>query len=363
MDTSTRYGQIIKKHSNFHYVKCVNEEVIHECMLRERLKKEQIDVLVGDFVDIDEINGETNQAVICHVYERKTYISRPNIANMKQNIIIMALNKPAIHLLQLDRFIIHTLLAGLKPVICINKCDLKDKKNILKEVKKIYQPLNFDILEISALNKSGFDRLTESLKSNTNVFSGPSGVGKSTIINALKPGLNLKVGYIGSKSQKGTHTTRHTELIFVDLPDNSTAIIADTPGFSYLKFDRYLPEDIEAQFAEFETFRKECYYSNCLHINETDCAVKANIKKIYPSRYQSYCKFISEALEYKEHLSSTSTKDEGMIKTIDSTGKNQIRRLKLGYNLVDTSRKTYKQKLTSITSSENPEDSYDETLD
>ncbi|MGD9581144.1 MAG: ribosome small subunit-dependent GTPase A [Vampirovibrionia bacterium] len=355
-------GLIVKKHSNFYYVK-VSDNKIYECMLRERLKKEHQEVLVGDYVELEEPNDDTLQAVISTIEDRISYISRPNIANMQQNIIVMALNKPAIDLNQLDRFVIHTLIAGLKPVICINKCDLKDKKQILPVIRELYPSLGIDVLEVSAINCTGLDTLKELLKDKKNVFSGPSGVGKSTIINALKPGANLRVGNIGAKSNKGTHTTRHSELVYIDIDADNQCIIADTPGFSYLKFDKYLPDVIEKQFLEFEPYRKDCYYNDCIHLNEAECGVKNNLDKISDSRYDSYCKFVSEALEYKDKLYSMSTKEESITKAVNSSGKNDKQRLKLGYNLVEQSRKSYKQKLSSISSSDNTEDLYDDSID
>lgn len=356
-------GLVIKKHSNFYYVRSFDDEKVYECMLRERLKKENIEILAGDIVEIEEAKQDSLQAVISNNEERYSYISRPNIANMDQNIIVISLNKPAVNLLTIDRFIIHSQLSGLKTVLCINKCDLKDKKKLLPAIKDIYNPLGIEILEISALNLTGMNSLKETLKNKKSVLSGPSGVGKSTIINALKPGLNLRVGFVGNKSEKGTHTTRHSELIYLADNDPAEGIIADTPGFSYLKFDQNLPEEIEKQFLEFIPYKNDCYYNDCIHLNETDCNVKANLCSIPPSRYESYCKFIEEAFKYKEYLSSSSTKDEGMTKTIDASGKNQIRRLKLGYELVDSSRKSSKQKLSTIRTTENTDECETDSID
>lgn len=356
-------GLLIKKYSNFYYVKTNCDNRLYECMSRERLKKEDLDIVVGDYVEIDEVNNDSCQAVITYMYPRETYIQRPHIANMDQNIIIMSLNQPPINLNQLDRFIVHTQLSGLNHIVCINKCDLKDKKNLLPHVKDIYMSLGIEVIEISAKNKMGLDTLCQKLKNKKTIFSGPSGVGKSTIINTLKPELNIKIGNVGSKSQKGTHTTRHIELISIDFQDNSSGIVADTPGFSYLRFDKYLPEQIEEAFSEFMPYKDSCSYSNCLHLSERECGVKNNLHHLNTSRYDNYCKFVSEALEYKEKLTSLSKKIEGRIKTIDSSGKNQIRRLKLGYNLVDASRKSYNQKLTSTTAMDNSEESYNDTLD
>jgi ribosome biogenesis GTPase len=354
-------GFLVKKHSNFYYVKN-NLNVLYECMLRERLKKEDVEVLVGDIVAIDEVNEETRQAVITRIYPRKTCITRPHLANMEQNVIIMALNKPRLNLNQLDRFLVHTRLSGLDRVICINKCDLKDKNNTLKTIREIYEPLEISIIEVSALNKTGLERLLDVLKGKRSIFSGPSGVGKSTILNAIKPELNLRVGKIGSKSNKGTHTTRHSELIEIFSENDQIAIVADTPGFSYLKFDKYLPAQIEAQFPEFLSFKNDCYYSDCLHINETDCNVKANLDKISPTRYENYCRFIAEALEYKSLLYSTSSKDEGKVKTVDRSGQEQVKRLKLGHNLVDPSRKKSKQDLSKYKYDESFEEDIDDNF-
>lgn len=356
-------GLLIKTHSNFYYVKNTENNNIYECMLRERLKKEDHDIIVGDYVEVDEINDQNNQAVITNLYPRKTYITRPHIANMDQNIIIMALNQPPLDFTQLDRYITHTKLFGLELCLCINKCDLKDKKNVLPKLYEIYEPLGIKVIEVSAKNQTGLDKLLEYLKNRKSIFSGPSGVGKSTILNSLDPQLNLKTGLIGKKSNQGTHTTRHTELLFINSESNQNTIIADTPGFSYLKFNKCLPEKVETQFPEFKNLKQNCYYSDCLHINELNCSIKDNMDKIAESRYKSYCRFITEALEYKELLYSISSKDEGRTKTIDSSGENQVSKLKLGHNLVDTSRKSYNQRLNKIKTVNNEELEYDETLD
>ena len=332
-------------------------------MLRERLKKEGIEIVVGDYVEIDETNNTTKQAVITTLYERITYINRPSLANMDQNIIVMSLSQPNINLNTLDRFLTQSQIFKLNKIICINKCDLNDKYNILPNIRTLYSSLNEKIIEISAKNQIGLEQLKDLLKNKRTVLSGPSGVGKSTIIKALRPDLNIKIGNIGSKSQKGTHTTRHSELIAVNPNEIHSGLIADTAGFTYLKFDKFLPEEIEKQFNEFIPLKKLCLYSNCLHLKEANCGVRDNLSSIYQSRYDNYCKFIEETMEYKEKISSSSIKDEGKVKTINSSGNNKIRKLKLGHNLTDVSRKSYKQKLTSIIANQNDSNNIEGNID
>lgn len=342
-------GQVFKRHTDFYYVINKESQEVYECKRRERLKKEQKEVVVGDLVEFDVVNEEAQQGVITTILPRKSFITRPPIANIDQNIIIMSLREPLLDISQLDRFIVHTQLANLEMVVFINKMDLKDKKKLLPQIKEIYADLNIEIIEMSAKMHLNLELLAEKLKNKKTVFSGPSGVGKSTIINLLKPDANLKTNYVSSKTQRGMHTTRHVELFELTFDDGSTATIADSPGFSYLKFDKYLPEEIKEQFPEFKPYEDQCYFADCMHITEEDCAVKDNLDKISQSRYISYCKFVEEAVEYKNRISTRSIKEESNIKNIDSKGTSSKKRLKLGHQLVESSRKTYKQKLSSIT--------------
>jgi len=265
-----------------------------ECKIREKLKKEKIEIFVGDLVRIADINTESGQAVIIELMDRENFIPRPAVANISQIIIIAALDQPPLDFVQLDRYLAQAKLYNIPAVICINKSDLEDKNNIKDKIISIYEPLGYKIIFTSALTGIGIEELKAVFKSKTSVLSGTSGVGKSSLVNKISPGLNLKTKSVSAKTFRGTHSTRHTELLIINYDDNETAQIIDTPGFSYLKFDNMLPEEIDNIFDEIVKFSKHCYYSNCLHLHEDGCNVLVNIEKIADYRYESYKIFIKE---------------------------------------------------------------------
>ena len=176
---------------------------------------------------------------------------------------------------------------------------------MIEKVFSIYEPLGYDVLFTSALEKLGIEEFKEILNGKTSVLCGASGVGKSSLINAVT-GLNLRTKEVSEKTQRGTHTTRHCEIITID--DNTR--IVDTPGFSNLKFDFILPHDLDKLFPEINTFRNGCKFQDCLHINENGCSVIENLDKIDETRYQSYLEFVEEAKGYKEKIKYQGTKTE-----------------------------------------------------
>lgn len=296
-------GQIYKIHSDFYYV--VSEGETFECKIREVLKKQKEKILVGDFVVFE--NG--------HIYKilpRKNFIKRPSVANIDQIIVVSALKEPDLDLHQLNRYIALAKYFDIPTVLCFNKEDLKWDKHLKDKIKNIYEPLGYKIAYTSATEHKGIKAFERILEGKTSVLCGNSGVGKSSLVNAINPDLNLKTKQVSEKTQRGTHTTRHSEIINI----NETSRIVDTPGFSNVRFDFILPADVDLLFEDIVEFRDECKYSDCLHINEDGCNVLDNIDKIDDSRYESYLAFIEEAKEYKEKIKYEGKKEEHSKKVV-----------------------------------------------
>ena len=240
---------------------------------------------------------------------RNNYIPRPSVANVDRIIIISAVKEPDLSFSQLNRYISFAKYYGIEAVLCFNKNDLSFDDKIIEKVFSIYEPLGYDILFTSALEGLGIEEFKEILEGKTSVVCGASGVGKSSLINAIS-GLNLRTKEVSDKTQRGTHTTRHCEIITI----NENTRIVDTPGFSNLKFDFILPLDVDKLFPEIYKHRAECKFQDCLHINESDCSVKEHLDEIDDTRYQSYLEFVEEAKSYKEKVKYQGTKTESTHK-------------------------------------------------
>ena len=319
-----RFGKVIKKHSDFIYVK--SDAELFECKIRERLKKEKIEILVGDNVKIEEINPENNQAVITEVLERNNFLSRPAIANIDQIIIVASLFEPELDFIQLNRYLCMAKLHDIPAIICINKIDIDKNTDKKSKIPGIYEPLGYKIIFTSALEGLGMENFKKLLSDKTSVLSGMSGVGKSSLLNNLCPYLNLKTKDVSFKLKRGTHTTRHVELISI----SDSTYVADTPGFSYLKFDNIMPNKVNDLFNEIKALSKECYFSDCLHLNEKNCNVINNLDKIDSTRYESYKIFVEEAFEHKKKITYSGTKKEEVTKFIDAPGRKKTKLIKLG---------------------------------
>lgn len=320
-------GQIYKIHSDFYYID--DGQNTHECKIREVLKKQKEKILVGDFVEFD--NG-----VITQIIPRKNFIKRPSVANINQIIIVSALKEPDLDLHQLNRYIALAKYYNIPTVLCFNKEDLKWDKHLKDKIKKIYEPLGYKITYTSATEHKGIKNFERLLDGKTSVLCGNSGVGKSSLINSINPSLNLRTKEVSEKTQRGTHTTRHCEIIKI----NDTSRIVDTPGFSNVKFDFILPADVDLLFPDIAKFRDSCKYSDCLHINEDGCNVLNNIDQIDPSRYESYLAFIDEAKEYKERIKYEGRKEEHSKKFVHNK---QI--AKISDKKRQSARNTLKQKI------------------
>lgn len=296
-------GQIYKIHSDFYYVDDGND--LYECKIREVLKKQREKIFVGDFVEFD--NGH-----ITKIMPRKNYISRPAAANIDQIIIVSALKEPDLDLHQLNRFIAFSKYYDIPAVLCFNKDDLKWDKKLGEKIKKIYR--NYHIVFTSATQHKGIKAFEKLLEGKISVLCGNSGVGKSSLVNSINPALNLRTKKVSEKTQRGTHTTRHCEIIKI----NNTSKIVDTPGFSNIKFDFIMPADVDLLFDDISIYRDRCKYSDCLHINEDGCSVLENIDKIDSSRYESYLAFVEEAKEFKERIKYEGKKEELSKKIVNN---------------------------------------------
>ena len=292
-------GQILKIHSDFYYVNCSDSRNnIVECKLREVLKKQKQKVFVGDFVEFE--NGAIEK-----ILPRKNFILRPTVANIDRIIIVSAVKEPELSFLQLNRYISFAKYHNIETVLCFNKNDLSDDDTTIEKVFSIYEPLGYDILFTSAIEGYGLDEFKNILSGKTSVLCGASGVGKSSLINAIS-GINIRTKEVSEKTGRGTHTTRHCEIINL----NEDSRIVDTPGFSNLKFDFILPHDLDKLFPEINSLRSGCKFQDCLHINESGCNVLSNLGKIDETRYQSYLEFVEEAKSYKEKIKYQGTKTE-----------------------------------------------------
>jgi ribosome biogenesis GTPase len=327
-------GRVIKIFSDFYYVE--TDIGIVEAKLRTVLKKQKEDIFTGDFVELEQFDEVSMQAFINKVINRSNLITKPKVANISQVIIVSALKEPDLNFEQLNRYIAHCEYHKITPILCFNKEDITQTDDLKQKIIEIYEPLNYKIVFTSALQKTGIEELKPILLNNTSILCGSSGVGKSSLINALLNSSKLRTLPVSEKTKRGVHTTRHCELIDID----KHSFIVDTPGFSHLKFDFLLPYEIQKLFIEFSSHQPTCKYKNCLHINEDGCSFKDIISKMTQSRLESYKKFVEEAKEYEQIISKKSIKNEGNIKY----NQNKIM-TKISNKKRNLSRKSQKQKM------------------
>lgn len=277
----------------FYYVRPHHDinNVLFECKAKGIFRNKKIKPSVGDDVEFEITDSAALTGNITAVHERKNTLIRPAVTNVDQAVIIFALSEPEPNFNLLDRFLIMMAMQGVSTIICLNKSDLKDG-SYGEEKKSIYEQAGYRVVICSTYDGNGMDVLRELIHGKTTVFAGPSGVGKSSILNSLKPEAEVKTGNLSEKIKRGKHTTRHSELIWIK---NDTYIM-DTPGFSSL----YIPDMEEAElkeyYGEFSPYSPECRYNGCLHINEPDCKVKLALEEGFISRlrYDNYIQLYNE---------------------------------------------------------------------
>lgn len=287
-------GQIIKGIGGFYYVD--TQVGLYECRARGIFRKQKVTPLVGDRVAISVVDEENKKGVIEEINKRDTELVRPPIANVNKALIVFAIKNPKPNLSLLDRFIVLAEKEGLEIVIILTKADLDDE-NILDEVKSTYELSGYKVIPVSNKTKLNIDKVKDELAGNVVVFAGPSGVGKSSLLNEIDKNFKLQTGEVSDKIKRGKHTTRHAELLKLECG----GMVADTPGFSSLTLDDISETELKEFFIEFDEFDDCRFGSRCIHEKEPSCAVKEAVERggISKKRYDSYIQLLNEIRQGK----------------------------------------------------------------
>lgn len=286
-------AQVIKMYNGFYYLQVAGQEELLSCRLRGRIKRNKGAVVTGDYVEYQMLEDGTGVIESC--LPRRTLLKRPAVANIDQVLITFAARQPDLNQLLLNRFLVLAEWSGIPEiVICINKCDLlEEKADFLQD----YVQAGYKLLMVSAQEGQGIQELKNLLTGRVTVFAGPSGVGKSSLLNAVDSNLELATGKISDKIKRGKHTTRAACLL--PLPEGGTVV--DTPGFSAAELENIDKAQLAHYFPEFRPYIEKCYYNTCTHSHEPDCAVKEAVEAgaICQARYEAYLNILQTINERK----------------------------------------------------------------
>lgn len=282
-------GVIVKGIGGFYYIKCDGE--IYECKARGKFRKDSLVPTVGDVVDISVKNGKGS---IEKIHERKNMLIRPAVANVNQMVVVVALRSPDPHGALIDNFLITGSKSGIETVLCFNKADLDHST----ELVDVYKNAGYRVVLTSVEKGEGIDELKALLSGKVTAFAGNSGVGKSSLLNAIGVSYELQTGEVSEKIQRGRHTTRHVELFELD----EDTYVFDTPGFSSFEVPRMKADELSEHFIEFEEYRHSCRFRGCSHTKEAGCSVIEAVEegKISPMRHASYVAVYEELKKIKD---------------------------------------------------------------
>lgn len=290
-------GKIIKGIAGFYYVD-IPLRGIYECKAKGIFRKEKQKPLVGDNVEIDIIDEVEMKGNIISILERSNDLIRPLVANVDQAVVVFSITKPKPHFNLLDRFLVMMEQKNIKTILVFNKIDIAKEEDI-QQIKEVYQASGYTLLFVSAETGENIHQLQSLLECKCTVIAGPSGVGKSSIINIISPNAKMETGEISTKIERGKHTTRHSELFAV----GDESYIMDTPGFSSLYVNDFEKEELKQYFPELNQANGRCKFAGCNHIHEPQCIVRENVESgmIHNIRYESYINMYNELKDKKRY--------------------------------------------------------------
>ncbi len=285
-------GTILKGIGGFYYVKCGDE--IYECRARGKFRLDGIKPIPGDMAEITPPT-EVSGGYVEDILPRKNDLIRPAVANLDMLLIVLSAKKPKPDYLLADKLIIYARYNNIPCAIAVNKCDSGKPDETVRQYEKSGVP----VYAISAHSGDGLADIKELIRGKCVCLAGQSAVGKSSMVNALSPGLSLDTGGLSKKTDRGKHTTRHSELLYIKECD---ATVIDTPGFSILECVDIEPEELSQYYGEFKW--QDCRFTECLHDKEPDCAVKKQLEmgEISPERYERYKTILYKLKERKETM-------------------------------------------------------------
>ena len=291
------YGKIVKGIAGFYYVHVV-ESGVYECKAKGIFRRDGVKPLVGDDVEMEVTHEKDMEGNIIRILPRKNELIRPAVANIDQALVVFAVTKPRPHFNLLDRFLVMMESRHIPAVLCFNKADIAEAPEIA-ELKEIYSGCGYSLLFTSAKEEENIEELRKLLKGKTTAVAGPSGVGRSSLINLLQSEVKMETGSISAKIGRGKHTTRHSELIVI----GDDSYIMDTPGFSSLYVKDLEKEELKYCFPEFMSLAGQCRFNGCDHIYEPGCVVKDAVEagKIHRTRYEDYVMMYGELQERKRY--------------------------------------------------------------
>jgi ribosome biogenesis GTPase len=295
-------GKIVKGIAGFYYVD-IDHVGVYQCRARGIFRNQKIKPLIGDNVRIEVTHEEDMEGNVLEILPRKNELIRPTVSNIDQAFVVFSVAHPEPNLNLLDRFLIAVMSNGIEAIICFNKIDLLDKLD--SEVVNMYRQAGYKVMMMSAVHGDEgdllvmIDQIESEMKGKTTVFAGPSGVGKSTIINLIQEHTHMETGSISDKIKRGKHTTRHVNLIPID----HNSYVVDTPGFSSLQLEELDAEEIKDYYIEFARYEPMCKFAGCNHINEPKCGVKDALKngEIHEIRYNNYLHIYNEIMDKKKY--------------------------------------------------------------